>query len=87
MTKRKKSVGGKLHAVGDVSLKNMIMDEYVEKQVDTLVPVLDPEMLCYMNPTKLRACTGECRGASTHWHWETCGYGKKQQMDGGVSVK
>ena len=39
-------------------------------------------MRCHINTTKWVPCTGECRGATTHWHWETCGYGKRMQKEG-----
>ena len=40
----------------------------------------DPvEMLCHINPSNIKPCSGECCGASTHWFWESCGYGMRKQ--------
>ena len=37
------------------------------------------EPLCLINPLKIKPCPGECRGASTHWLWESCMYGMRVQ--------
>ncbi len=39
----------------------------------------NPVKLCHINPNRASLCVGECRGASTHWLWESCGYGMRIQ--------
>ena len=63
MTKRKLKTSGRLKPSGELTLKK---DVAIVK-------------FCYINPSRPVRCAGECRGASTHWYWESCGYGKKMQ--------
>ena len=59
------------------------------ESVDSIEPVepVEPEkkkrkarMHCHINPKVPVKCSGECRGASTHWYWDSCGYGHKTRI-------
>ena len=34
-------------------------------------------LVCRISPSKPKECSGECRGATIHRHWESCGFGQQ----------
>jgi len=49
-----------------------------KNKIETPAPTPTPKK-CHIFGGAPVPCLGECKGATTHWQWETCNYGKKMQ--------